>query len=56
MEEPLLPHLENTFKGFPKKKAGYAILTNGEQGGALQGEIAAHRPHVRLGVGSRVLS
>ena len=30
-----------TFKGFPKKKAGYAIMTNGDQGGDLQGEIAA---------------
>jgi CubicO group peptidase (beta-lactamase class C family) len=30
-----------TFKGFPKKKAGYAIMTNGDNGGDLQGEIAA---------------
>ena len=30
-----------TFKGFPKKKAGYVIMTNGDQGGAFQGEIAA---------------
>lgn len=30
-----------SFKGFPKKKAGYAIMTNGDLGGDLQGEIAA---------------
>ena len=30
-----------TFKGFPKKKAGYVIMTNGDLGGDLQGEIAA---------------
>ena len=28
------------FRGYPQKKAGYAILTNGDQGGTLHTEIA----------------
>jgi CubicO group peptidase (beta-lactamase class C family) len=29
------------FKGYPKKKAGYVVLTNGDAGDTLHGEIAA---------------